>query len=166
MFGYLLYKIICNLAGFLYPAYASFKAIKVNDTKSILPWLIYWIVMAFFTVGEGIADNLIFWFPFYYEIKIFFILWLILPQTRGATYIYDNFVVPTLTHHEKEIDSTLGIAREKATNTGAEWRKYGLATLQKLTADGLIKGRQIISGQANPNGTEGNATSSGKTTSY
>ncbi|CAB5217225.1 unnamed protein product [Rhizophagus irregularis] len=74
MFGYLLYKIVCNLAGFLYPAYASFKAIKANDTKIILPWLIYWIVMAFFTLGEGIADSLIFWFPFYYEMKILFIL--------------------------------------------------------------------------------------------
>ncbi|GES75322.1 receptor expression-enhancing protein 4 isoform X3 [Rhizophagus clarus] len=140
MFGYLLYKIVCNIVGFLYPAYASFKVIKVNDTKSTLPWLIYWIVMAFFTLGEGIADSLIFWFPFYYEIKILFILWLILPQTQGAAYLYYNYIDPTLTYHEKEIDSTLGTAQEKAKNTG----RYGLATLQELVTNGLIKGQQII----------------------
>ncbi|CAB4396942.1 receptor expression enhancing protein 3 [Rhizophagus irregularis] len=140
MFGYLLYKIVCNLAGFLYPAYASFKAIKANDTKIILPWLIYWIVMAFFTLGEGIADSLIFWFPFYYEMKILFILWLILPQTRGAAYLYDNYIDPTLTFHQKEIDSTLGMAQEKATSTGVEWGRHGLATLQEL-------GQQIIKGR-------------------
>ena len=78
-------------------------------------------------------------FPFYYEIKILFILWLILPQTQGATYLYNTFVDPTLTRHEKEIDSTLGMAQEKATNTGAEWGRYGLATLQELVADGIIK---------------------------
>ncbi|RGB25451.1 TB2/DP1, HVA22 family-domain-containing protein [Rhizophagus diaphanus] len=140
MFGYLLYKIVCNLAGFLYPAYASFKAIKANDTKIILPWLIYWIVMAFFSLGEGIADSLIFWFPFYYEMKILFILWLILPQTRGAAYLYYNYIDPTLTFHQKEIDSTLGMAQEKATSTGAEWGRHGLATLQEL-------GQQIIKGR-------------------
>ncbi|CAG8632665.1 1547_t:CDS:2 [Rhizophagus irregularis] len=96
--------------------------------------------MAFFTLGEGIADSLIFWFPFYYEMKILFILWLILPQTRGAAYLYDNYIDPTLTFHQKEIDSTLGMAQEKATSTGVEWGRHGLATLQEL-------GQQIIKGR-------------------
>ncbi len=61
LFNYLTILYISNFAGFLYPAYVSFKAVKVNDTKSITPWLIYWIVIAFFIVIEGIADIFIFW---------------------------------------------------------------------------------------------------------
>jgi len=68
-------------------------------------------------------------------------LWLILPQTQGATYLYNTFVDPTLTRHEKEIDSTLGMAHEKAINTSVEWGKYGFVTLKKLAADGLVKVR-------------------------
>ena len=78
-------------------------------------------------------------FPFYYEIKILFTLWLILPQTQGAAYLYNNYVEPTLTRHEKEIESTYGKVQEKALNTGAKWGKYGLASLQKFAADSLIK---------------------------
>jgi hypothetical protein len=66
-------------------------------------------------------------------------LWLILPQTQGSAYLYYNYIDPTFTYHEKEIDSTLGMAQEKATNTGAEWGRRGLATLQGLVTDGLIK---------------------------
>lgn len=71
--------------------------------------------------------------------KILFILWLILPQTRGAAYLYDNYIDPTLTFHQKEIDSTLGMAQEKATSTGVEWGRHGLATLQELVSNGLTK---------------------------
>lgn len=78
-------------------------------------------------------------FPFYYEIKILFILWLILPQTRGADYLYYNYIDPTLTYHQNEIDSTLGMAQKKAASTGAEWGRHGVATLQELVSDGLIK---------------------------
>ena len=68
-------------------------------------------------------------------------MWLILPQTQGAAYLYNRYVEPTLTRHEKEIESTFGRAQEKALNTGAKWGKYGLASLQQLAADSLIKVR-------------------------
>ncbi|RHZ77028.1 hypothetical protein Glove_186g169 [Diversispora epigaea] len=147
MFGWLLYKAVCNFAGFLYPAYASFKAIKVNDTKSITPWLMYWIVMAFFSVAEAIIDKFIFWLPFYYEFKMLFVLWLIMPQTQGATFLYQSLVDPTLTRHEQEIDSALALAQEQATTTGAEWGRQGLATLQRVAVNGLSKGQHILNEQ-------------------
>ncbi|RIB24348.1 hypothetical protein C2G38_1958022, partial [Gigaspora rosea] len=50
-----------HVVGYLYPAYASFKAIKANNTKRIIEWLIYWIVIALFSVIEWTADNFFFW---------------------------------------------------------------------------------------------------------
>ncbi|KAF0488450.1 receptor expression enhancing protein 3 [Gigaspora margarita] len=146
MFGYFMYRTVCNVVGYLYPAYASFKAIKANNTKNITAWLTYWIVMALFSVGEGTADNFIFWLPFYYEIKMIFVIWLILPQTQGATRIYDSYVVPILTRYEKEIDKKLGMAQEQVTNQGPELvkqglelSKQGLAKLYEVAAEGILK---------------------------
>ncbi|RIB07032.1 TB2/DP1/HVA22-related protein, partial [Gigaspora rosea] len=67
-----------NVVGYLYPAYASFKAIKANNTKRIMEWLIYWIVIALFSVIE---------LPFYYETKMIFMIWLILPQFTHTSVI-------------------------------------------------------------------------------
>ena len=40
-------------------------------------------------------------FPFYYEIKMAFVLWLLSPHTRGASLLYRKFVHPSLSLHEK-----------------------------------------------------------------
>ena len=43
----------------------------------------YWIVFAIVTVTEEISDLLLsFWLPFYYELKIIFLFWLLSPVTR------------------------------------------------------------------------------------
>ncbi|CAG8503682.1 17010_t:CDS:2 [Dentiscutata erythropus] len=135
MFGYFMYRIVISVAGHLYPAYASFKAIKANDTKSIMSWLIYWIVMALFSVGEGTADNFIFWHvPFLLRNKND-IRAMVDPSANTTTRIYDSYVVPIFTRHEKDIDKVLGMAQEQATNRGAELTKQGL----ELSIQGLNK---------------------------
>lgn len=40
-------------------------------------------------------------FPFYYEIKMAFVIWLLSPYTRGASLLYRKFVHPTLSRKEK-----------------------------------------------------------------
>ncbi|CAM9498441.1 unnamed protein product [Phaeothamnion confervicola] len=44
--------LICNLVGFIYPAYMSFKAIESTDSADDTQWLTYWVVYAFFSVLE------------------------------------------------------------------------------------------------------------------
>ena len=54
----------------------------------------YWIVFAIVTITEEISDLLLsFWLPFYYEIKIIFLFWLLSPVTRWIiilTYTQSN----------------------------------------------------------------------------
>ena len=46
-------------------------------------WMTYWIVLAVVSVGEEVTDIVLApWFPFYYELKIVFLLWLISPVSR------------------------------------------------------------------------------------
>ena len=59
-------------------------------------WMMYWIVFALFTSVETISDVFLSWFPFYYEIKIIFLIWLLSPATKGSSLLYRKFVHPQL----------------------------------------------------------------------
>jgi hypothetical protein len=69
--------------------------------------------------------------PWYYELKTAFVLWLILPQTRGHIYIYRHFVHPTLKKHEKNIDSALVDVQQNALSKSAAMGKQGLEAVQQ-----------------------------------
>lgn len=40
-------------------------------------------------------------FPFYYEIKIILVIWLLSPATKGSSILYRKFVHPTLSSREQ-----------------------------------------------------------------
>lgn len=66
--------------------------IKVDffqDVREYVKWMMYWIVFALFCFVETITDVIVsFWFPFYYELKIIFVFWLLSPWTKGASILY------------------------------------------------------------------------------
>lgn len=96
MLSALLSRVISLGLGTLYPAYASYKAVRTKDVKEYVKWMMYWIVFALFTSVETISDVFLSWFPFYYEIKIIFLLWLLSPATKGSSLLYRKFVHPQL----------------------------------------------------------------------
>lgn len=106
-------RIVILLFGTLYPAYASYKAVRTKNVKEYVKWMMYWIVFAFFTCIETFTDILLSWFPFYYEIKVIIVLWLLSPATRGSSTLYRKFVHPMLTRREQEIDDYINQAKEK-----------------------------------------------------
>nr|XP_050867914.1 receptor expression-enhancing protein 2-like isoform X2 [Vespula vulgaris] len=110
----LLYPIFRLVFGTLYPAYASYKAVRTQNVKEYVKWMMYWIVFALFTCAETFTDVFFsFWFPFYYEIKIILVLWLLSPATKGSSILYRRFVHPALTRREAEIDEALARATEQ-----------------------------------------------------
>uniref|UniRef100_A0A8C6T7T2 Receptor expression-enhancing protein n=1 Tax=Neogobius melanostomus TaxID=47308 RepID=A0A8C6T7T2_9GOBI len=63
--------------------------------------MMYWIIFALFTTVEAITDTFVCWLPFYYELKIAFVVWLLSPYTKGSSVLYRKFVHPTLSSKEK-----------------------------------------------------------------
>ena len=75
---------VIDLIGFLYPLFCSIKAIESDDKDDDLQWLTYWLIFGFFKLFEAITDFLISFIPFYFIIKVIFLVWCYYPSTLGA----------------------------------------------------------------------------------
>jgi len=105
---------LCNLVGFAYPVYASFKAIKTDEKADDKQWLTYWVVFALFTVIESITDFFIPWIPFYFVAKMGFLIWLYYPTTKGAEVVFTKVIDPVLTKYQPRIEQASNKANQMA----------------------------------------------------
>jgi receptor expression-enhancing protein 5/6 len=103
--------VLCSLVGFVFPAFKSFEAIEHKNKGDDIQWLVYWVVFAFFSVIETFRDFLLYWIPFYYAFKLAFLLWAMLPQTKGAKFLYDSFLKDFL-KKENRIDAAMADAKK------------------------------------------------------
>lgn len=134
------YGLFRLLFGTLYPAYSSYKAVKTKNVKEYVKWMMYWIVFALFTCAETFTDVFLsFWFPFYYEIKIILVLWLLSPATRGSSILYRKFVHPQLTKREKEIDEYLAKAKEQGYHTVVQLGTRGFNYASQMLLQTALK---------------------------
>ncbi|EIN14559.1 receptor expression-enhancing protein 4 [Punctularia strigosozonata HHB-11173 SS5] len=103
------FRIISSITAFLYPGYASYKTLSQRPASEaeLERWLMYWSVLGCIIAVEYIAEWAISWIPFYYTLKTLFLLFLALPQTQGATFIYTTLLQPFFHEHESEIDRTI-----------------------------------------------------------
>ncbi|KAL8431844.1 hypothetical protein ACSSS7_005019 [Eimeria intestinalis] len=51
--------LVCDVAGFLYPAWMSFRAIETPGTEDDKLWLTYWVVYGAFSIGAESVYNVI-----------------------------------------------------------------------------------------------------------
>ncbi|KAJ2488631.1 ER membrane protein DP1/Yop1 [Coemansia sp. RSA 2050] len=90
--------LLVNLTGFGYAAYASFNAIESPGKEDDVQWLTYWVVFGFCNVAEYFTGLLTYWIPFYYVFKLGFLIWLMMPSTRGAEKLYLSTIKPVVAH--------------------------------------------------------------------
>jgi receptor expression-enhancing protein 5/6 len=83
---------LCSIIGFLYPAYQSLLAIENKNKGDDVQWIVYWVLYSFFSIIETFQNFILYWIPFYYAFKLAFLLWAMLPQTRGSKFLYDSFL--------------------------------------------------------------------------
>ncbi|XP_065875923.1 HVA22-like protein e [Euphorbia lathyris] len=76
----------------LYPLYASVVAIESPSKLDDEQWLAYWILYSFLTLTEMVLQSILEWIPIWYTLKLVFVAWLVLPQFRGAAFIYERYV--------------------------------------------------------------------------
>jgi len=96
-------QLLCNMIGFVYPAYRSIKALETANKDDGAQWLIYWVVFACFSVLEFFSDILMGWVPFYWLTKCLFLVWCMGPL-NGSKLIYDTLILPRFKANEGVID--------------------------------------------------------------
>ncbi|KAK0080205.1 hypothetical protein PV325_000303 [Microctonus aethiopoides] len=108
-------QLVCNIIGFVYPAYCSMKALESSQKGDDTKWLTYWVVFAVFTIIEFFADYIVCWFPVYWLFKCLFYVWLMAPiEYNGSVILYHRFIRPKFLKYQPELDNLATKAREAA----------------------------------------------------
>ncbi|KAL7754287.1 hypothetical protein RI367_000268 [Sorochytrium milnesiophthora] len=164
--------------GLLWPAYRSFKLFRrrataasaaataaaaatagnahnASDLAVACMWddvVKHYSVMAVFTVVEWPADMLLFWLPFYDEVKLAFVLWLCLPQTKGSVLLYEQCLEPFLVQHERRVDETILELQNELIRRGGLYGSGLIKTCKATLVDLFMRLLATVTGTAHLHG--------------
>ncbi|KAK4039066.1 TB2/DP1, HVA22 family-domain-containing protein [Parachaetomium inaequale] len=123
-------KLLSSIASFLFPLFASYKALKTADPAQLTPWLMYWVVLACALLVESWTDWFLVWIPFYAYIRLLFLLYLVLPQTQGARLIYEEYIHPRLEENETAIEEFIASAHDRLRSAGVAYLNRAIEMLK------------------------------------
>lgn len=86
----------------------------------------YFIVLSLLHLVENTFDFVLSWVPFWSWMRFFIHLYLILPGSQGATFLYDEYLEPFLYHHEREIDDFITDTHDRARSAGLAYLQQGI----------------------------------------
>ncbi|KAE8232215.1 hypothetical protein CF326_g2760 [Tilletia indica] len=113
-----------NASGISYAGVGTNSAAALptaGEVAELESWLMYWSILAIIHLVESSVEWIWNWIPLYAHLKILFEFWLVLPQTRGATFLYITYVEPFLDSHENDIDDMIAEGKRRARAAGVAW---------------------------------------------
>ncbi|KAL1881231.1 hypothetical protein Daus18300_001082 [Diaporthe australafricana] len=119
-------KLLSSITSFLFPLFASYKALKTSDPAQLTPWLMYWVVLACALLVESWTEWFLVWIPLYSYIRLLFLLYLVLPQTQGARIIYTTYIHPYLEENETQIEELIANTHDKMKAAGIAYLKRAI----------------------------------------
>lgn len=97
-------KELILIVGIVLPAYWSIKAIESPDKEDDKQWLTYWAVFGIF----HLVDLFFGWFlkmiPFYFFLKLAFLIFCFMPSVNGAAIIYEYILIKVFKQYEKKLE--------------------------------------------------------------
>ena len=96
---------LTNLIGVAYPAFMSFIALESNEADDDKQWLTYWVCFGAFNIVDQFAGIILQFIPFYYFLKVGFLVYLFHPSSLGATTVYNSIILPRMKEYQHHIDA-------------------------------------------------------------
>lgn len=87
---------ITQIIAVAYPCFMSFIALETDGEDDDKQWLTYWVCFGAFNIIDQFAGIILSFIPFYYFLKLGFLIYLMHPTTLGATYVYNEYVLPVM----------------------------------------------------------------------
>lgn len=134
--GQFLAHYIVLLFGFLIPAYNTFKAIKLANSKLYVRWAMYWTVFGMMFTLFNLTDILISWFPMYQQFKCLLVYWLASATQRGSSIVYRRFLHQLLEKNESNIDRFLLQKQDEVTAMIKDFGSKGIDVAGSFVREG------------------------------
>ena len=134
------------LVGVLCPTYLSLKALESPEEDDDKLFLTYWVVYGLFTVFDTFTSFLINRIPFYYTFKLAFLIWMFMPNFKGAIYIYNICIGPLFRKYEGKFDKGV----QKILNKGEKITDKAINAFEE-NKDKILKGPTILKNKMKKN---------------
>lgn len=128
---------ITNIVGILYPAYWSIKAIESSGVDDDKQWLTYWVVFGLFSIIDLFSGFILHFIPFYFFIKLSFLIWCFMPNFKGAIFVYDKFLVKLFKKYETVLDKVANDINGGVGNVYKEGTTYIKENKTKIITKGF-----------------------------
>lgn len=113
MFGATILTVVLTV---LYPAVQSIKAIESVGEDDDKEWLTYWLIFGVATLADEFAGCILSFIPFYFYVRLGFFVFLMAPQTKGALFLYKNFVGPLMRNNKAAIQNFIDEVKGSASD--------------------------------------------------
>ena len=134
------------LVGVLCPTYLSLKALESPEEDDDKLFLTYWVVYGLFTVFDTFTSFLINRIPFYYTFKLAFLIWMFMPNFKGAIYVYNICIGPLFRKYEGKFDKGF----QKILNKGEKITDKAINAFEE-NKDKILKGPTILKNKLKKN---------------
>jgi len=125
---------LANLVGIVFPILWSLKSLQSRGEDDDKQWLTYWIIFSSTHVIDVFSDYILQIIPFYFFIKIVFLIWMFLPNFRGAEVIYHYFIKKYFKKYLDDIDKLT-----KNTNTATTTTNNNTKSSDEIKKDEFSK---------------------------
>ena len=125
-FGFSILTVVITV---VYPSVQSIKALESPAEDDDKVWLTYWLMFGIATLLDEFAGIILQFIPLYFWLRLLFFVYLMAPQTRGASTLYHTLIGPIMRQHKDKIQRFIDEIKGSASDAMSEAKKEGLKQL-------------------------------------
>ena len=104
-----------------------------TNPKKKKEWLTYWVVFGFFIIIDMFSGLIMKIIPFYFVLKILFLIWMFLPGSSGCYLVYNYVILKLFKSVEDSLDFFFNESKKITNIVIKDTKKEGAQKMRKIT---------------------------------